>query len=82
MAKWKKMNKTMAIKLHLEKHGHIDTWKAIKKYGATRLSAIIFNLRHNYNMNIISKEIGFKDRYGNTASYVRYILVKGSADNE
>ncbi|MBR5303491.1 MAG: hypothetical protein IKU37_01525 [Candidatus Gastranaerophilales bacterium] len=76
MAKWKRMNKTMAIIKHLEKYGYIDTWTAIKEYGATRLSAIIYNLRHNYNMNIINQEIGFKDRYGNNASYVRYILVK------
>ena len=29
-------------------------------------------------MNIVNQEIDFKDRYGNNASYVKYILVKES----
>ena len=84
MAKWKKMNKTLAVKLHLKKYHKITTWEAIKEYGATRLSAIIYNLRHNYNMEIFSKEIWFRDRYGNNASYVEYILMdeEGKIDYE
>ena len=74
---WKRMNKTMAVLKHLEEKGSITSWEAIKEYGATRLSAIIYNLRYKYNMNIVNQEIGFKDRYGNSASYVKYILVKG-----
>lgn len=76
MRTWKKMNKTKAIKLHLEKYGRITTWEAIKEYGATRLSSIIYNLRHNYNMNIISKDIYFTDRYGTESNYVMYVLEK------
>ena len=76
MKTWSKMNKTKAILLHLQEFGHITSWEAIQEYGATRLSAIIYNLRHNYNLTIQSKEIAFKDRYGNNASYVEYILIK------
>lgn len=76
MRTWNKMNKTKAILLHLQEYGSINSWEAIKEYGATRLSAIIYNLRHNYGLKIINKEINFKDRYGNNASYVEYILVK------
>lgn len=76
MRTWNKMNKTKAVLMHLEEYGSINTWTAIKEYGATRLGAIIHNLRHNYGLNIISKEVGFKDRFGNNASYVEYILVK------
>lgn len=76
MARWKKANKTMAILNHLEQYGSIDTFTAFNDYGATRLSAIIYNLRHNYDLTIQSKEIEFKDRYGNNASYVEYILIK------
>jgi hypothetical protein len=76
MRTWQKMNKTKAVKMHLEEKESITTWEAIQLYGATRLSAIIYNLRHDYNMNIISQEVAFKDRYGNNASYVKYILVK------
>lgn len=81
MRTWKKMNKTKAIKLHLEKYGRITTWEAIKEYGATRLSSIIYNLRHNYNMNIISKDIYFTDRYGTESNYVMYVL-KQEQENE
>lgn len=76
MTAWSKMNKTKAILLHLEEKGSITSWEAIKEYGATRLSAIIYNLRHNYNLSIESREVSFKDRYGNNSSYAEYILVK------
>ncbi len=82
MKSWKKMNKTMAIKQHLEQYGSITSWEAIKEYGATRLSAIIYNLRYKYNMNIINEDIEFTDRYDNKSSYAKYILVKESEDNE
>ena len=82
MKSWKKMNKTMAIKQHLEQYGSITSWEAIKEYGATRLSSIIYNLRYNYNMNIINDNIEFIDRYGNKSNYAKYILVKESEENE
>lgn len=72
-----KMNKTKAVMLHLEENGSITSWEAIKEYGATRLSAIIFNLRHKYGMNIISEPYEFVDRYGNKSSYAKYVLIKG-----
>lgn len=70
------MNKTKAVLLHLQEYGSITSWEAIKEYGATRLSAIIYNLRHLYNLNIQSEKVEFTDRYGNNASYVNYVLVK------
>ena len=69
------MNKTKAIMMHLLEHGHINTWEAIKEYGATRISAIIYNLRHRYNMNIVNKPIEFRDRYGRKSFYDEYILI-------
>ena len=47
------MNKTKAIQLHLIEKGTITSWEAIKEYGATRLSAIIYNLRNKYYGGII-----------------------------
>lgn len=76
MRTWKKMNKTKAVKEHLEKYGYIDTWTAIKLYNAPRLSAIIYNLKYKYNMNIITQDIPFKDIYGTNSDYAKYILVK------
>ena len=66
------MTKTKAVMLHLENQGSITSWEAIKEYGATRLSAIIYQLRHKYNMDIENEWIDFTDRFGNEARYVRY----------
>lgn len=68
------MNKTEAVCLHLIEKGTITSWEAIKEYGATRLSAIIFNLRNRRDMNIRTERIDFTDRFGNKASYGKYIL--------
>ena len=51
------MNKTAAVQLHLIENGKITSWEAIQKYGATRLSSIIFNLRKR-GMNIETEMIG------------------------
>ncbi|MBR4377320.1 MAG: helix-turn-helix domain-containing protein [Bacilli bacterium] len=67
------MNKHQLVKEHLIKHGSITSWEAIQKYGATRLSAIIFNLRkHGYDIDTIMREES--DRYGNTCQYANYVL--------
>ena len=70
------MNKTKAVMLHLEERGRINSLEAIQLYGATRLSAIIYNLRHKYEMNIINEREYFTDRYGSKAFYDNYILIK------
>lgn len=67
------MNKTKAVELHLIEKGVITSWEAIKLYGATRLSAIIFNLRKR-GMNITTRRIEFTDRFGNKAYYAEYRL--------
>lgn len=74
------MSKTKAVLLHLEEKWEITSWEAIKEYGATKLSAIIFNLRHKYKLNIITEPIKFIDRYGDKANYGKYILIKENQD--
>ena len=76
MRSWKKTNKTSEVLEHLRKYGSISSIEAIRLYGATRLSAIIYNLRHNYGLDIISKTIPFTDRYGTNADYAEYVLVE------
>ena len=76
MAKWHRLNKTKAVMFHLVRYGSITSWEAIKEYGATRLSAIIYNLRYKYDMNIINQDIKFRDRFGTLSSFVKYVLVK------
>ena len=71
MKRSNKPSKTVKVLEHLKKHGSITSWEAIELYGATRLSAIIFNLRQDY---IISGEkIPHVDKYGNSTSFTRYI---------
>ena len=41
------LSQTKLILQHLLEHGSITSYDAFNLYGATRLSAIIFNLRHN-----------------------------------
>lgn len=76
MKTWNKMNKTKAVLKHLEENGSITSWEAIKEYGATRLSAIIYNLRYKYDLNIITESVNFIDRYGTPSDYAKYILIK------
>lgn len=70
----KSINKTKAIMLHLLEFKTITSWEAIKEYGATRLSAIIFVLRHKYNMNIVTEMVEFTDRFGNKSNFAKYVL--------
>ena len=61
-------NKSQMVLAHLMHHGSITTWEAITKYKATRLSAIIFNLRHKgYNIESLKKE-------NDDCRFVEYIL--------
>ncbi|MCQ2911559.1 MAG: helix-turn-helix domain-containing protein [Clostridia bacterium] len=56
--------------------GNITSMDAIEMFGATRLSAIIYSLRHHYGYNIITKREKTRNRYGNNVNYARYYLVK------
>ena len=66
------MNKTNSVQLHLIEKGNITSWEAIQLYGATRLSAIIFNLRKR-GMNIETIMVEFTDKFGSKAQYAKYI---------
>ena len=70
------MNKTKAIMLHLQENGSITSWEAIKEYGATRLSAIIYQLRWKYKLPIRSEKVEFTDRFGTKSSFAKYIYEK------
>lgn len=59
---------------YMKENGSITSWEAIKEFGATRLSAIIYNLRYKEGLNIISKNVNGKNRYGDPVSYARYFL--------
>ena len=65
-----------AIRQHLKKKGSITSWEAIESYGATRLSGIIYVLRHEEGWKIKSKDIAVKNRFGNHCTIAKYELVK------
>lgn len=70
-----KINKTKKVLEHLKEHGNITSLEAIELFGATRLSAIIFNLRKQ-GYSIETTYVPFKDRYGVETKFGKYILNK------
>lgn len=52
----------------------LTSMEAFEKFGATRLSAIIFNLRHD-GYNIITEDKVVKTRYGTKTSVANYKMV-------
>ena len=63
-----------AILWHLKKYGSITSYEAIKEYGATRLSAIIFNHRKE-GYDIDSLPLTKKTRFGRNTTIAKYIYV-------
>jgi len=61
-----------AILWHLKTYGNITSYEAIKEYGATRLSAIIFNIRKN-GYDIDSVPLTKKTRFGRSTTIAKYI---------
>ena len=59
---------------HLKKKKSITSWEAFEDFGATRLSAIIFDLRSDgFDIRDVWEEV--VNRYGETVRYKRYFLV-------
>lgn len=77
------MTQTQAVLDWLKTHASISSMEAIKEFGATRLSAIIFNLRkRGYNIETVKCE--GTDRFGNKMTFARYYLrdfTPDSSDN-
>ena len=56
---------TSEIKNYLLTHKNgITSMEAFQKFGATRLSSIIYQLRYKHGMNIVSEDKIVKTRYG------------------
>lgn len=60
---------------HLRKYKSITSMEAIRKYGATRLSGIIFILRDK-GFGIETEMVQGKNRYGHVTNYAVYHLTK------
>ena len=66
--------KHQKVKDHLIKYGSITSIEAIEKYRATRLAAIIFNLRHKEGYDIRTIMVDHVDQYGDNTQYANYVL--------
>lgn len=66
--------KTEKVYGYLKTHDGITSIQAFELFGATRLSAIIFNLK-KYGCVIKSHWKTGKDRYGNSCRFVEYELI-------
>ena len=67
-------NKTTEVLKYLQKNKSITSMEAIDKFGATRLSDIIFRLRGKGH-NIVTNKEEQIDRYGNTCYFGRYVYL-------
>jgi len=68
-----KQTQTEEVLAHLIKNGSITSLEAFKRFGCTRLSAMIYKYRaRGYEIETRSKVE--KNRYGNTTTYAVYIL--------
>ena len=71
-----KTTKTKLVLMHLLSGKTITSLEAIELYSATRLSAIIFNLRRRgHNIATVPKTI--IDKYGNKCDFAQYKLIDG-----
>lgn len=61
---------------HLKEYKTITSFEAFTEYGATRLSAIIFDLRKKYD--ITDEWIEKTNRFGDVVRFKRYIYRKES----
>ena len=69
------MTQTSEIKKYLQTHKTgITSMEAFQKFGATRLSAIIYQLRYKHGMNIVSEDKVVKTRYGKPTTISVYKL--------
>ena len=68
-----KLTKRRKVELHLIAEGYITSWEAIEQYGVTRLSAVIYNLKHD-GWTFETEMVPFEDRFGDTGYYAKYIV--------
>ena len=61
---------------HLKAYGSITSKEAFEIYGITRLSGIIYRLKNEMDLNIITENKTIKNRHGNICNYACYHLAK------
>lgn len=80
MKKRYEYNQVDLVENHLLENGTITSWDAFEKYGITRLSAKIYQLRKKYNIESVTTTK--KNRYGHWCNFSTYTLRGVSNDNQ
>ncbi len=62
---------------YLKEYGSITSWAAIKEFGATRLSAVIYNLKKK-GCKFDEEWVHTTNRYDEPVSFKKYIYVGGN----
>ena len=75
MASGKKLTQRMAVLDYLKTHKGITSMEAFEKFGATRLSAIVFDLK-KAGFNIVSIRREGTNRFGEPTRFAEYRLKK------
>lgn len=60
------------VREYLVRHGSITPTQALEEFGCYRLGARIFELRHNYGMNIKTEQM----RSADGEHYAKYVLIQ------
>lgn len=67
------LSQTSAVLDHLKNNGTITQAKAWDLFRASRLSAIIFNLKVNHNIETIMVQSEKENQYGRKSRYAIYV---------
>lgn len=72
----RKPNQATKVQRYIERFGSITTLDAFKDLGITRLSARIWELRHDRGLKIKSTPEKAKNRFGDDVTYYRYQIIE------
>ena len=72
----KKQTHVQIILKYLQSHKGITSIQAFEKFGITRLSAVIWTLRHKNKLTIESVDRYSVNKYGENVRFVEYRLIK------
>lgn len=70
------MTQREKIERHLNDYGNITSWEAFTNYGITRLSAIIYILKHHKGYKFNDEWVNKKNRYDERVHFKRYRIVR------
>jgi hypothetical protein len=70
------INQNNIIRAHLITHGWIDKKTALQICDCERISARIYDLRHDYGMDIVTERVAGKNRFGHAETHAIYRLKK------